>query len=414
MKRFLLFFIIILFFLAFIYFKNNNFYDFLNNTEEQSIGIDKYFVYGSHLNIFGSYDLPFDSSNTKLVLKSVDDEIEFDLNFDDGCFNISNYINDGINLDSIPIGFYFVFFKYTDGDQVKYYNLHNNTSYGDINYITTTLNNSNNSVNISFSDYNKRSYMAIDVSHTTVSDSYYDVVIDPGHGGDDPGASYSNYSEASLNLKCALLLKKKFDELGIRSILTRDDDVTIYNYGNKSRTSLPYEVGAKYYISIHLNSTDGVMDYGGVEVYAPNNSDLGFASNIAKSIVTSARTSYSMNESFNVMKGVYVRTFTQNEINESISYAKNNNYIPYPITTDTNYYFMIREVGGFMTGAYMDGRDKSILKNPYYNSNIGVESYLLELGYINFKGDLDNLIYNMDGYVEGIVSAYSEKMGIKK
>ena len=40
---------------------------------------------------------------------------------------------------------------------------------------------------------------------------------------------------------------------------------------------------------------------------------------------------------------------------------------------------MLRETGGIVTGAYVDGRNKEFGKNKYYNSNIGVEAYLLEL-----------------------------------
>ena len=58
-----------------------------------------------------------------------------------------------------------------------------------------------------------------------------------------------------------------------------------------------------------------------------------------------------------------------------------------------------------MTGAYMDGRNKDYPANNYYNFNMGIEGYLLELGYITCKNDLNNLINNKDGYVKGIAKA---------
>lgn len=411
LKKSLLFIIICFLIFILVFYRKKNVYTLLNSIEDEYVSVDNYYIYGTHLNMEGKSN--FIDSNSKLVFKSLTNEIEFDYNYSDGKYIISNYINDGIYLDAIPIDTYLVFFKVTNGDDIKYYSVSNNTNYNDTNYFTITRDGRNNSINILFSEYKGKKYMKVDVSNVVLSNNYYDVVIDPGHGGDDPGASFSNHDEATLNLECALKLKSKLEELGLKVGLTRNKDISINTYGDSSRTSLPYESGAKYYISLHLNSTDDSMSYGGVEVYAPNNSNLGFASMLAKNIVLSADTNYSRNEAFNVKKGVYVRTFTKDDIKESVSDAKKNGYKPYPITTDTNYYFMIRETGGFITGAYVDGRDKNYLKNKYYNSNIGSESYLLELGYINYWGDLNNLVNNMDGYVNGIANSFKEKLGVK-
>ncbi len=412
LKKFVVFIILVLIAYFFIFGNKSDFYKLLNDVEDSYVYIDNYYIYGSHLNIEGEASF-FDDNTVKLVLKNLDNEIEFDVNVDNDVFNISSYINDGIFLDSIPIGTYLVFFKVSDGDSFKYYSVYNNTKYNDIDYFTVTRNGKNNLVNILFSEINDKNYMKIDVSETSVSDNYYDIVIDPGHGGEDPGASFSHYTEADLNLDCALKLKDAFENIGLKAVLTRSDDVYVNAYGKGSRTSLPHEVGAKYFISLHLNSTDDNMSYGGVEVYAPNNSDLSFASSLAKNIVLSAKTNYSHNESFNVDKGVYVRTFTNSDINESINEAKEKGYKPYPITTDTNYYFMIRETGGIVTNAYVDGRNNDYSKNDYYDSNVGIESYLLELGYINYWGDLNNLVDNMDGYVDGIVNSFKDKLVLK-
>jgi len=79
------------------------------------------------------------------------------------------------------------------------------------------------------------------------------------------------------------------------------------------------------------------------------------------------------------LTGVYVRTFRDFEIEESIEEAKEAGHEPYEITNDTPYLYMIRETGGIATKAYVDGRNKEYGKNKYHNSNIGVEAYLLEL-----------------------------------
>jgi len=56
-----------------------------------------------------------------------------------------------------------------------------------------------------------------------------------------------------------------------------------------------------------------------------------------------------------------------------------------------------------MTHAYVDGRNKTAGDNQYHTSNIGAESYLLELGFINSKIDLENIKNNKEAYINAIV-----------
>ena len=401
-----LFFICIIAFLYF--FTNKEIYSLLDNISDNYFIVDKYYIYGDHFNIEGHMDI--DSyDDIKLVFKNLNTELSFDLEESNGKFFISSYINDGIYLDDIPINDYIVFIKVISGDDIKYYSLKNDTSYNDISYYTVTNNGKNNLIKFNFSKRNI-DFLEVSVKSSDVPDNYYDVVIDAGHGGEDPGSSFASHNEADLNLEIALKLKKKLDSIGLRTVLTRVDDSYPPAYGSNSRTSLPYDVSAKYFISIHLNSNDQKMKYGGVEVYAPNHCNLDFASSLASNIVKSADTTYSRNEAFKVSKGVYVRTFTSDDVSSSISEAKKKGYKPYSVSTDTNYYFMIRETGGFITGAYIDGRNKEVGKNNYYNSNIGAEAYLLELGYINYWPDLNKLVDNQDDYVSGIANAFKEKL----
>ena len=51
-KIFLIFIILIIIFATTFYFyKQNKMKDFLNNIEEEKINVDKYYIYGNHLNI---------------------------------------------------------------------------------------------------------------------------------------------------------------------------------------------------------------------------------------------------------------------------------------------------------------------------------------------------------------------------
>ena len=99
---------------------------------------------------------------------------------------------------------------------------------------------------------------------------------------------------------------------------------------------------------------------------------------------------------------------TEKGIEDSAKEAKKNGYEPYSITEETPYLYMLRETGGIATGAYVDGRNKKYGKNLYKNSNIGIEAYLLELGYINNRTDLANILNNQQGYVDGIIKTVKE------
>ena len=83
------------------------------------------------------------------------------------------------------------------------------------------------------------------------------VVIDPGHGGKDPGAVSPNKNfEKTVVLKVSLLLgdliKKEFPD--VKVIFTRNDDRFI---GLAKRAKIANEIGADLFISIHANAIEG-------------------------------------------------------------------------------------------------------------------------------------------------------------
>lgn len=55
----------------------------------------------------------------------------------------------------------------------------------------------------------------------------YKIVIDPGHGGDDPGAVGNGIIEKNLNLEISKYMYDRFKELGIPVYITRKDDETV-------------------------------------------------------------------------------------------------------------------------------------------------------------------------------------------
>lgn len=400
----------------------------LKNTNNDYAIIDKYFIYGRSLNIEGHIDMVEEIKDISLVLKNFnEEEIEYDLKYeinDKLEFKISDEINTGINLDNIDVGNYYVLVKITSNDEtINYYSIKNETEYKSNEYYTITKNDKNNKILIDFGKYNleeiKKEYMTLKVKEVNLPENVYDIVIDPGHGGKDSGALSldEKYYESEITLDYGKTLKESLEKLGLKVKLTRDgtneEELGIYDaYGKNGRAVIPNNVKAKYVLSIHLNSLPYKIRTGGVEVYAPTLSNLDFAKSLADNIVEYANTNYSLGSTFKEDDGVYVRYLTNDDIASSIVEAHNNNYEPYDIKPNTPYYFMIRETGGIATQAYVDGRNTDYGENPYYDSNFGAETYLLELGYIVCDKDLNNILNNKEGYIEGITEAVKNYLEI--
>jgi len=108
------------------------------------------------------------------------------------------------------------------------------------------------------------------------------VILDPGHGGEDPGAvsKYSGIKEKDVNLKIALKAKKLLEREGYKVILTREEDKLEYlpetrNITEKRRQDLNRrkkmmdEAGADIVVSIHLNMFEQAKYYGAQTFFPP-------------------------------------------------------------------------------------------------------------------------------------------------
>jgi len=73
---------------------------------------------------------------------------------------------------------------------------------------------------------------------------------------------------------------------------------------------------------------------------------------------------------------------------------------------------MIRESGCLVTGAYVDGRDPEVGGNEFYKSNVGVEGYNLEVGYIISSIDVENIKNKKDLYAKAVADALLEHLNI--
>ncbi len=85
------------------------------------------------------------------------------------------------------------------------------------------------------------------------ADRIYTVVLDPGHGGEDPGAIGRRGSyEKNVTLSIARRLKRKIDaDPGMRAVLTRDGDYFVPLYQRVARAR---RVQADLFVSIHADA----------------------------------------------------------------------------------------------------------------------------------------------------------------
>jgi N-acetylmuramoyl-L-alanine amidase len=113
------------------------------------------------------------------------------------------------------------------------------------------------------------------------------VIIDPGHGGSDPGAIANGLTEKTLNLDTALRVKDLLNQNGsVKVYLTRNTDIAVDLY---DRPAWANQVG-DLFVSIHMNAMGNRSQYGanGTEVYYyPHDNDeaLGFSGEQLASIL---------------------------------------------------------------------------------------------------------------------------------
>lgn len=105
------------------------------------------------------------------------------------------------------------------------------------------------------------------------------VIIDPGHGGMDPGAVYKGRQEKDDNLRLALAVGELLSQNGVDVLYTRTDDVYDSPY---RKAMIANESGADYLISFHRNASPIAGNASGIEtlVYA----DRGVAAQMARDI----------------------------------------------------------------------------------------------------------------------------------
>lgn len=180
------------------------------------------------------------------------------------------------------------------------------------------------------------------------------VIIDPGHGGTDSGATGNNLLEKDYNLLISKYMYDRFKQLGIPVAITRDSDTTLSptdrvntilnKFGNSSDVIL---------ISNHVNSGGGE---GAEVIYALRNRDT-----LARRILENIGAT-----------GQETRKYYQRRL---------------PSDTSKDYYFIHRNTGN-------------------------LEPLIVEYGFIDDTKDVEFLKENYKELAEAVISAVANYIGV--
>lgn len=100
------------------------------------------------------------------------------------------------------------------------------------------------------------------------------IVIDAGHGGDDPGALAHSFYEKEVTLDTAKLVANRLRDAGANVILTRSDDEFV---SLDERAVISNQSNADVFISLHYDSTETANEISGTTTYYYHDKDMPLA-----------------------------------------------------------------------------------------------------------------------------------------
>ena len=141
------------------------------------------------------------------------------------------------------------------------------------------------------------------------------VIIDAGHGGVDGGAtSCSGVLESKTNLEIALKLRDVCNLLGIKTVMIRTDDISVYTSGEtiaakkvsdlKERVRIVNETDNCTLVSIHQNYFHDSRYAGAQVFYANSAQSKSLADSMQKAII--ANLNKGNNRTIKKSEGVYL------------------------------------------------------------------------------------------------------------
>ncbi|MGB3209900.1 MAG: N-acetylmuramoyl-L-alanine amidase [Desulforhopalus sp.] len=194
------------------------------------------------------------------------------------------------------------------------------------------------------------------------------IIIDPGHGGKDPGAMAFGMKEKDLVLNIAKELVPVLEkELHCEVVLTRDSDVFI---PLEERTAIANTQNADLFISLHINAHPSA-EVRGLETYY-----LNLTTN-AEAMRVAARENATSTHQMSDLQDILSDIMKNSKINESSRLAQQ---VHNSIFTKAN------------KNGYADIRNLGVKQAPFYVL-IGAEmpAILIEIAFISNEKDAKNL-----------------------
>ena len=181
------------------------------------------------------------------------------------------------------------------------------------------------------------------------------IIIDPGHGGSDPGGGSNDYwKEKDLNLKISQYIYNRLKKLNIPVEITRNTDETLNPTNRIKRINeLIRNNKDVLIVSNHINKDLGILD--GADIYHSIYDSPKFSNIVKKNLISAGQN----------VRGVYTRINDKNQ----------------------DYYYIIR-------------------------NNRPNEAVIIEYGFADSPGDdINQLLYNWDGLAESVVKSIAEYKG---
>lgn len=157
----------------------------------------------------------------------------------------------------------------------------------------------------------------------------YDFVIDPGHGGSDTGAGNGLVLEKNINLKQSLYEKCRYESMGYKVFLTRNNDTygtllgdnTLLQLQRRALTIGYYGAVSRITYSNHHNGSKSRNDYG-FEIIVPNSSTVDDLI-LEMSLYNKYKKFYNINNGIRLYSKNYDNDIIYNKANDKVYDAEN-------------------------------------------------------------------------------------------
>ncbi len=216
------------------------------------------------------------------------------------------------------------------------------------------------------------------------------IVVDPGHGGHDPGAiGSSGLQEKDVVLAIGLKLRELLrDELGLDVVMTRSTDVFI---PLEERTAIANKVNADLFVSVHANAAAN-RNASGIETYYLN------LAKTEKSAQLAAKENGTSLEKVSVLQAILFDLMANYKLNDSAHLAEE----------------IQKSLHKKVKGHYADVKNLGVKQGPFYVLvGATMPSILVETAFLSNAQEearmkkQSYLDMNAEGIMEGVRSYIS-------